>query len=185
MHIHHIVPQSSGGPGTYNNGIPVCLDCHAEIESVSNMGRSFSAEELRQLRERWFAIVRKQPDVLIRARHAQSDVGPLQAMLGELEYNLVAVSGDPAAGFPPLATDQFRRAISANALAALPKTARITILHTYVIVNRVNYHFQELARMDRTGASFAATQSVRNDLRQTLHQTQIPEAIVALESCLG
>jgi 5-methylcytosine-specific restriction endonuclease McrA len=36
MHIHHIVPKAENGAGTYENGIPVCLDCHAEIESRSN-----------------------------------------------------------------------------------------------------------------------------------------------------
>ena len=40
--LHHIKHDAEGGSGEYDNGIPVCLDCHAEIESKSNMGRGFT-----------------------------------------------------------------------------------------------------------------------------------------------
>jgi hypothetical protein len=67
MQIHQIVPESNGEAGDYDNGIPVCLDCDAEIESRSNMGRRFTLEELRQHRDRWFTTVRDRPEILIRA----------------------------------------------------------------------------------------------------------------------
>jgi hypothetical protein len=38
MQIHHITPQAEGGAGDYDNGIPVCLDCHAETESTRQYG---------------------------------------------------------------------------------------------------------------------------------------------------
>jgi hypothetical protein len=40
MHIPHIVPEAKDGSGEYDNGIPVCLDCHAEIESRATWGGS-------------------------------------------------------------------------------------------------------------------------------------------------
>jgi 5-methylcytosine-specific restriction endonuclease McrA len=61
LEIHHIKPKSKGGKGTSENGIPVCFDCHAEIESRSNMGRGFTPAELRRHRNRWFSVVAKHP----------------------------------------------------------------------------------------------------------------------------
>jgi hypothetical protein len=41
--IARIHPRADGGSDVIENAIPVCLDCHAEIESSrSNMGRRFS-----------------------------------------------------------------------------------------------------------------------------------------------
>ncbi len=186
MHIHHIIPEAENGPGTYENGIPVCLDCHAEIESRSNMGRRFSAGELKELRDRWFSTVRDRPEVLIRATHQQTETGPLEALLAELDYNRVAIGGNPAEGFPPLATDQFKRAIATNALAALSPTVREQLQRAYMMVDQVNYHFREMAAMDRSGGSggaFAATQSVRDKLRRQLVEL-VPRTISMLEEAL-
>jgi hypothetical protein len=187
MQIHHIVPDSEGGDGSHDNGIPVCLDCHAEIESRSNMGRHFTPDELRQHRDGWFRIVRDRPEVLLRAAQAQTETGPLEALLAELSYNQVAVSGNPDEGFPPLITSQFERAIATNALDALPAAVRAEVQQAYVLTHRVNYHFTELAAMERTGGSggaFAATQNARNALRARLVE-MLPSALAALEEALG
>jgi hypothetical protein len=112
MQIHHIEPDSENGPGDYDNGIPVCLDCHAEIESHSNMGRSFTAAELKEHRNRWFAIVRDRPEVLIRAAQTQTETGPLEGLLAELDFNRMSVWGNLDEGFPPLVERQFERAIA-------------------------------------------------------------------------
>lgn len=76
------------------------------------MGRSFTSDELRQHRDNWFATVRDRPEVLIRAARSQSETGPLEALLAELDFNRLAVSGNPNEGFPPLAVNQFERAIA-------------------------------------------------------------------------
>ncbi len=187
MQIHHIVPEAANGDGSYDNGIPVCLDCHAEIESRSNMGRRFSPPELRQHRDEWFRTVAERPEVLLRAAQVQSETGPLEALLAELDFNRVAVSGNPNEGFPPLVTSQFERAIATNAFTALPPTVRAVVQRIYVLIHRVNYHFTEMAGMERTGGSggaFAATQNVRNDLRRELADA-IPGTLAALGTALG
>lgn len=187
MHIHHIVPESEGGSGSSENGIPVCLDCHAEIESRSNMGRRFSREELVLHRSQWFSVVAERPDVLLRSAAAQTETGPLEALLAELDYNRVAVSGRADEGFPPLVTSQFDRSIASNALMALPSAVRVSVQEVYVLIHRINYHFQEMAAMDRTGGgggAFAATQSARNELRAKLVH-DIPVGIKALAEALG
>lgn len=188
MQIHHIVPEAEGGSGEYDNGIPVCLDCHAEIESRSNMGRRFTAEELRQHRDRWFAIPRDRPEVLIRAAQTQSETGPLEALLAELEFNRIAVfDGTLDENFAVLATDQFKRAIATNALAALPSSIRESVHRAYGLMVRVNYHFEEMARMDRTGGSGGAwvgAKAERTKLRGYLREL-LPRVIENLERALG
>jgi hypothetical protein len=134
MQIHHIDPNAAGGSGDYENGIPVCLDCHAEIESKSNMGRSFSPEELKLHRDRWLDTISKQPEVLLRSSETQKEAGPLEALHSEMEFNRVAVGGARDDAFPPLAVKQFERAIATNALSALDEMTRGDIQDTYVVI---------------------------------------------------
>lgn len=187
IQIHHIVPQAEGGAGDYENGIPVCLDCHAEIESRSNMGRRFTAAELREHRDRWFSTVRDRPEVLLRASQTQSETGPLEALLAELDFNRLAVSGNQTEGFPPLVMEQFQRAIATNSISALPSSTRESVQRAYLLVRRVNYHFDEMSHMDRSGGrggAFAATQEARNQLRKQLVDL-FPIVIDNLERALG
>jgi hypothetical protein len=190
MQIHHILPDSEDGPGTYENGIPVCLDCHAEIESRSNMGRKFSPEELTRHRERWFTVVREQPWVLIRAsRSSQTETGPLEAMVAELEFNFVVVSGSPTEGYPPLQVKQFERAIATNALDALPHESKSRVLTTYKAIQMVNRFMHELAML-QAGFEMAGRQQYRatntemNKLRDGLRDF-IPDTTKELEAALG
>ncbi len=188
MQIHHIEPDAGGGSGEYDNGIPVCLDCHAEIESHSNMGRGFTAAELRLHRNRWFGIVRDHPEVLIRAAQTQTETGPLEALLAELEFNRIAVNdGTPDENFPVLAKKQFRRAIATNALAALAPSVRESVHRAYGLMVRVNYHFEEMARMDRSGGSsspWACARQERTKLKLMLRES-IPVVTESLEKSLG
>jgi hypothetical protein len=62
MEIHHIVPKSKEGEDTEENGIPLCLDCHAEVGSYNPQhpkGRRFTPSELRRHKDQWFAICAK------------------------------------------------------------------------------------------------------------------------------
>jgi HNH endonuclease len=149
MHLHHIIAKSDGGSGDFDNGIPVCLDCHAEIESTSNMGRKFTAPELKKLRDQWFETVKNHAEVLIRAAQSITETGPLQALLAELDFNRMAVRVDKTVGCPPLHDKQFERAIATNALEALDKETRESIQSLYVRIARFNHALDELARMQR------------------------------------
>jgi predicted nucleic acid-binding protein len=64
MEIHHIVPRERGGGGNEDNGIPLCLDCHAEVAAYNPnhpKGRQFTPAELRKHKEQWFTICQKPP----------------------------------------------------------------------------------------------------------------------------
>ena len=184
MHIHHIVPEAEGGSGEYDNGIPVCLDCHAEIESKSNMGRRFTADELKLHRDRWMTTVREHPDVLVRTAQTLTETGPLEALFSEMEFNRTAIIGGKDDPYPPLTVKQFERAIGTNALAALDETTRDEIQRTYADIYRLNFHFDELIRMPlRSGAAFVSTTNVRNDLKMRLQRT-IPNAMLMMARAL-
>src|SRR6266540_6352907 len=64
MEIHHIVPRSQGGADTEENGIPLCFDCHAEVQAYNPnhpKGRRFRPSELRKHKQQWFAIAAQPP----------------------------------------------------------------------------------------------------------------------------
>ncbi len=61
MELHHIAQRAKGGEDTFENCIPLCLDCHAEVGSYNTehpKGRKFSPTELRKHRDNWFTRVK-------------------------------------------------------------------------------------------------------------------------------
>ena len=57
----HIIDEAAGGSNDFDNGIPLCLDCHQEVGSYSDKhprGNKFRPEELRTRRDevyKWVA----------------------------------------------------------------------------------------------------------------------------------
>ena len=182
MQIHHLHPDAEGGSGDFENGIPVCLNCHAEIESESNMGRKFSHEELKILRDEWFATVRDRPEVLLKAAQTQTETGPLEALMAELDFNRVAVLRNIHEPCPPLQDAQFRRAVATNSLAALPTDVREAVQYVYVLIMRINYLLDVMARM--RSVEYTNEQKQRDKLR-TETSGAIPPVIRSLEAVLG
>lgn len=191
MQIHHIVPDAKGGTGDYDNGIPVCLDCHAEVESRSNMGRRFSERELKELRDRWFTVVREQPEVILRASATQTETGPLEALLAELDFNRMALTSTREdESFPPLAVEQFKRAIATNALSALEPSVRENVQQTYVLLSTINFNFDQEVHLSgrllagRGGDPLQALHAVRKEWRLRASR-DVPETIRLLQRTLG
>ena len=151
-------------------------------------GRGFSAEELKLHRDRWFKTVADNPEILIRAAQAtQTQTGPLEALFAELSFNQIAVGGASDQSFPPLATDQFKRAIATNALASLDDSARYDILQTYKLIGVINDFFLQLAHVDRTGGHGSAWVSASKQQREfRLEATDvIPRTMRELAQALG
>ncbi len=64
MEIHHIVPQSKRGKETEENGIPLCFDCHADVQMYNPKhpkGRSYTSSELKRHKKQWFRICASSP----------------------------------------------------------------------------------------------------------------------------
>ncbi len=60
IEIHHIIQASEGGEDSFENGIPLCFDCHANAghyNSKHPRGSKFSSEELRKHRDNWYKQV--------------------------------------------------------------------------------------------------------------------------------
>lgn len=54
IEVHHIVPESEGGPNDIDNAIPLCLDCHGTIGSYNikhPIGNKYKIDELKSRRE--------------------------------------------------------------------------------------------------------------------------------------
>lgn len=141
METDHIVPQAEGGADDIENAIPVCFECHAEIHSYNDKhprGRKFRSEELRRHKEQWLEICREHPDALVAApRHI--DVGPLQALIDELEFNqrVAASPGSDVQGCL-FRDDQFKRAIQAGSVAILQDEIKKNLLEAYFAMGSAN-----------------------------------------------
>lgn len=60
MEVHHIKAQAEGGSDEYENAIPLCFDCHAEVRQYDPKhpkGIRFTEQELRQHRDNWYKKV--------------------------------------------------------------------------------------------------------------------------------
>jgi hypothetical protein len=101
-------------------------------------------EELRGHKAQWLRICEGQPHLLIAATHT-ADVGPLQALVDELEYNQ-AISGVGMIG--ALFTDeQFRRAIAEGAVATLEPDLKAAILAAYAAMSASNERSRALMNL--------------------------------------
>jgi hypothetical protein len=62
IEVHHIVPESEGGPNTSDNAIALCFDCHTDAGHYNAdhpRGTRFSRRELRRHRELWHTLVQR------------------------------------------------------------------------------------------------------------------------------
>jgi hypothetical protein len=145
IETHHI-EQSDPPNDAIDNAILVCFECHAEIASYNPdhpRGRKFTPDELCKHKEQWLQICSAHPEALI-AAHLDGDVGPLQALVDELEYNKTVallskrrVSSTEYYGALFLDT-QLRRAIQEGMVAMLEDSLRTSILQAYVAMSRAN-----------------------------------------------
>jgi hypothetical protein len=137
----HIVPAAEDGSSNIDNAIVVCFECHAEIHSYNDQhprGRKFRPEELRKHKEQWLSICSQKPEMLLQVSW-DSDVGPLQALIDELEFNSIVADfhGHIDLGCAFL-DDQFRRAIREGAVATMAEDLKKAILEAYVAIGRAN-----------------------------------------------
>lgn len=57
MELHHIKQRADGGKDTFDNCIPLCFDCHADVGSYNShhpKGKKYSEEELIQRRDLFY-----------------------------------------------------------------------------------------------------------------------------------
>ena len=62
IEVHHIVTEADAGADDFDNAIPLCFDCHAAVGHYNPKhprGSRLSGNELRQHRDTWYQIVRR------------------------------------------------------------------------------------------------------------------------------
>lgn len=62
IELHHIRQKADGGEDTFENCIPLCFNCHAEVKAYNTnhpKGRKFSENELIQHRDKWYAGIER------------------------------------------------------------------------------------------------------------------------------
>jgi HNH endonuclease len=121
METDHIVPSDEGGDDNVDNAIPVCFECHAEIHSYNPRhprGRKFNSGELRLHKEQWLRTCAERPDILIAATRS-SDVGPLQALIDELEFNVTVANAGPTEQGCKFLDQQFLRGVHEGSISIL------------------------------------------------------------------
>lgn len=139
----HIRPKAKGGDDSIANAIPVCFECHAEIHSYNDdhpRGRKFRPDELHQHRDQWLKICAEKPEVMLSAAW-DGDVGPLQALMDELQFNMMVARHSPDAKRGAMfQSAQFLRAIQEGMVAILDQDLKESILAAYVAISRANQH---------------------------------------------
>jgi hypothetical protein len=57
IELHHIKQKADGGEDSYENAIPLCFDCHAEVGAYNPKhpkGRKYTESELKSHRDKWY-----------------------------------------------------------------------------------------------------------------------------------
>lgn len=141
MELDHMVPKADGGPDDIENAIPLCFECHAEVHAYNDKhprGRKFQPSELKLHKQQWLAFCDSSPGALAQMS-TDASVGPLQALLDELDFNLeVAARVSAEALGCPFMNEQFRRAIQTGALALLADEMKAALHKAYADIGRAN-----------------------------------------------
>ncbi|MFA5367202.1 MAG: HNH endonuclease signature motif containing protein [Dehalococcoidia bacterium] len=76
IELHHITQQADEGEDTFDNCIPLCLNCHAEVKAYNPhhpKGRQFTETELKAHRDNWYQQVIKSGGIITRPEYTEMD----------------------------------------------------------------------------------------------------------------
>ena len=76
MELHHIRQKAEGGEDTFDNCIPVCFDCHADMTSYDfkhPKGTKYTQNELRLHRDAWYKKVQSSSATVTLPEHLEVD----------------------------------------------------------------------------------------------------------------
>lgn len=156
MEIDHIIQQAEDGPDTYENAISVCFECHAEIHSYNPKhprGRKFQPDELRGHRDQWISICKEHPEIFRSGSFTRAEVGPLQSLIDELEFN-EAVTAVPSGQdqFCLFKEKQFLEAMRTGSIATLQDELKRSINAAYVQMGQANQLMNAQVNTDNPNA---------------------------------
>lgn len=92
IEIHHIKKHSEGGADTFENAIPLCFDCHAEVgqyDPKHPKGTKFSENELMLHRDAWYKKVENSGGIVSNEETKEIDRVTYQRLSEYLPYQLM------------------------------------------------------------------------------------------------
>jgi len=146
-----MVPSDEGGDDSIDNAIPVCFECHAEIHSYNDKhprGRKFLPNELRMHKGQWLRTCAERPEALIGAIRT-ADVGPLQDLIDELEFNATVARASPTDQGCKFLDQQFLRAVHEGSISILRDEIRDLILKAYHSMGAANGEIEAVSTQPR------------------------------------
>lgn len=101
LEFHHIKQEADGGENTFENCIPLCFDCHADMGGVNPKhpkGNAYSEKELRMHRDKWYKECSVKESSFVEATveeiNAFSTVRTLELDGGNVEDHPIAEEND-------------------------------------------------------------------------------------------
>jgi hypothetical protein len=76
IELHHIKQKADGGEDSFENCIPLCLDCHAEVKAYNPRhpkGRQYTESELKQHRDTWYEKINQSGGMTSNEAHLALD----------------------------------------------------------------------------------------------------------------
>jgi hypothetical protein len=143
MEVHHIDPAGAPASDGVENAIPLCLECHAEVQHYNPRhpkGRKFTAGELRWHKDQWLELCQEHPEMFV-ASQQPAEAGSLERLASELTFNLrianysVDALGQVGALFE---VHQFRRAIADGTFTWISDDLRKPIEEAYAAILQAN-----------------------------------------------
>lgn len=90
MELHHAVQTAEGGADTFENCVPLCFECHADMRSYDHKhpkGTKYTPTELCRHRDNWYAKVKASPAVSYSANSTEQDRATYSWIVSVLPYD--------------------------------------------------------------------------------------------------
>lgn len=89
IELHHIVQRAEKGEDTFENCIPLCFECHADMRSYDHKhpkGTKYTPTELVRHRDNWYKKVKGSPVVIYGEASGELDRAVMQGIKEALPY---------------------------------------------------------------------------------------------------
>jgi hypothetical protein len=127
IELHHIVQDADGGDNTFDNCIPLCFDCHAEVKAYNPhhpKGRKFTEGELIQHRDKWYLI--REANGSNQAKSHNVSITITNAKLQRCSHcGFGYYIDDPLGEFPELTGSAFMQAALIGATTTCPRCGNV------------------------------------------------------------